>query len=248
MNEDDANSRQEAAEQFKTQFLALNKEVFMLIRNQMTERGLSLPSDRKERLALFESAVRKVAESRQLDADTTEAVMLLFTGMARYPRIIGLLPEEPHIEPTEIADESRAFTHKTDELYGFILHQFEAGWNQESIVQQLAEQGFGENEARPLVEAVYTKAVKVDQDQSAAESTGHFITDVIHLAQDILRMRGLPAPPDRKGRADFLEPIVREVAERLQSGISPRMVRWFAEHLALYPRIWGSMPRGPMVE
>jgi hypothetical protein len=144
MNERDANSRQEAAEQFKAQFLTLNKEVFMLIRNQMTERGIFLPKDRKGRLALFKSTVHKVAETRQLDADTTEAVMLFFTSMARYPRIIGLLPEEPHIEPTEISDESRAFTHKTDELYGFILHQFEAGWNQESIEQQLVDQNRNE--------------------------------------------------------------------------------------------------------
>jgi hypothetical protein len=91
MDEHDAQSRQEAAEQFKAQFLALNKEVFMLIRDQMTERGIPLPSDRKERLALFESAVRKVTETRQLDADLTEALMVMAQTMARYPRIVGLI-------------------------------------------------------------------------------------------------------------------------------------------------------------
>lgn len=102
MDDQNAQSQQEAAEQFKAHFLALNKEVFMLIRNQMTERGISLPSARKERLALFESAVRKVAETRQLDADITDALMTMAQTMARYPRIVGLLPEEPTTEERSI--------------------------------------------------------------------------------------------------------------------------------------------------
>jgi hypothetical protein len=246
VDEQNAKSQQTDAEKLWAKHSEIFGAVATLVKNHLTERGISLPSEPKARLALYESAIRKVVEARQLDTDTIEAVRLFCNCMAYYP--FGPEPEE--LEPAIMGERKEFFAQlrKGDQLYEFILNQFEAGWDQESIVQQLAEQGFGEDEARPLVEAVYTKAVKVDQDQSAAESTGHFIIDVIHLAQDILRMRGLPAPPDCKGRADFLEPIVREVAEQLQSGISPQMVRWYAEHLALYPRIWGSVPHDPNAE
>jgi hypothetical protein len=90
--------------------------------------------------------------------------------------------------------------------------------------------------------------VEQDDEMDKERETSNLTTEVIHRAKKLLRTKGMPSPQDRKGRADLLEPIVRQVVDELQSGISPRMVRWFAEHLALYPRIWGSMPRGPMVE
>lgn len=221
-------------------------EVATFVRNHLTERGISLPNEPNARLALFESAIRKVAETRQLDADTTETVRLFYNCMAYDPS--GPEPKEPETEQMKTRKEFLAHLRETDQLYSFILNQFEAGWDQESIAQQLAEQGFEKDSALQLVEAVYIKAVNVEQDHSAAERTGDLTTDVVHLAQDILRMQGMPSPLDHKERADFLEPIVRQVADEVQAGISPQMVRWIAEHLALYPRIWGSVPQGPKAE
>jgi hypothetical protein len=123
MNEHDAKSQQEATKQLLARHRELFREVITLVRSQMDERGISLPKDRKGRQALFEAAIGKVAETRQLDADTVEAMSTLCSPVIRAPRLLrrmGVLPEQPEPEEMAAGNERQAFERTADQLYSFL--------------------------------------------------------------------------------------------------------------------------------
>ncbi|MEW6324951.1 MAG: hypothetical protein AB1515_06145 [Nitrospirota bacterium] len=68
--------------------------IAMRAKEILRERGMLLPTDRKERISFLGPIVLIAAERAGIDLNAQEARMLA-GQFARYPRIMGLLPLEP---------------------------------------------------------------------------------------------------------------------------------------------------------